>query len=84
MRMDVLRCKTVEGVHKELLMYAVIYNLVRQVMLQAAEQQNVPVERISFIESVSLSWFHPRFAITCSNTSRVRVANMSNSWSDKI
>ncbi len=52
MRMDVLRCKTVEGVHKELLMYALIYNLVREVMLQAAERQNVPIERISFIDAV--------------------------------
>jgi IS4 transposase len=52
MRMDVLRCKTVEGVHKELLMYALIYNLVREVMLQAAERQNVSVERISFIDAV--------------------------------
>jgi hypothetical protein len=52
MRMDVLRCKTVDGVHKELLMYAVIYNLVRQVMLQAAERQHVGVERISFIDAL--------------------------------
>lgn len=52
MRMDVLRCKTVEGVHKELLMYALIYNLVRQVMLAAAQRQRVPVERLSFIDAV--------------------------------
>ena len=52
LRMDVLRCKTVEGVRKELAMYALVYNLVRQVMLAAATRQAVPVERISFIDAV--------------------------------
>jgi hypothetical protein len=52
MRMDVLRCKSVAGVHKELLMYALIYNLVRQVMQEAAQRQQMPVERISFIDAV--------------------------------
>lgn len=52
LRMDVLRCKTVEGVKKELTMYALVYNLVRLVMLEAAQRQSVPVERISFIDAV--------------------------------
>lgn len=52
MKMDVLRCKTVEGVQKELTMYALVYNLVRQVMLAAAERQKVPVKRISFIDAL--------------------------------
>ena len=52
MRMDVLRCQTVAGVNKELLMYAVIYNLVRQVMREAAPRQNTPIERISFIDAL--------------------------------
>lgn len=52
LRMDALRCKTVAGVNKELVMYAVIYNLVRQVMLEASGRQQVPVERISFIDAV--------------------------------
>ena len=52
MRMDVLRCKTVEGVHKELLMYALVYNLVREVMLAAAQRQQVAVERLSFIDAL--------------------------------
>lgn len=29
MRMDVLRCKTVEGVYKELAIFAIVYNLIR-------------------------------------------------------
>lgn len=52
LHMDVLRCKTVDGVAKELVMYALIYNLVRLVMLQAARRQSVPVARISFIDAV--------------------------------
>jgi hypothetical protein len=52
LRMDVLRCQSVEGVQKELAMYALVYNLVRQVMLEAAQRQQVPVARISFIDAV--------------------------------
>lgn len=49
--MDVLRCRSVAGVHKELRMFALVYNLVRLVMLAAAKRQAVPVERISFIDA---------------------------------
>ncbi len=35
MKMDVLKCKTVDGALKELQVFALIYNLVRQVMLLA-------------------------------------------------
>jgi hypothetical protein len=52
LHMDVLHCQTVEGVQKELGMYALVYNLVRCVMLEAARTQDVPVERISFIDAV--------------------------------
>jgi hypothetical protein len=49
MKMDVLKCKTVEGVLKELHVFALIYNLVRQVMIEAAKRQKVDINRISFI-----------------------------------
>jgi hypothetical protein len=52
MGLDVLKCKTVEGVLKELIVFALIYNLVRMVMIQAARRQQVPLERISFIDAV--------------------------------
>jgi hypothetical protein len=52
LRMDVLRCQTVEGVRKELAMYALVYNLVRLVMCEAARHQGVPVGRISFVDAV--------------------------------
>jgi len=52
MKMDVLKCKTVEGVLRELQVFALIYNMVRQVMLVAAHRQNVDVRRISFIDAL--------------------------------
>jgi hypothetical protein len=52
MGMEVLHCKTVEGVLKELCMFAIVYNLVRLVMLEAAHRQKVPLERVSFIDAL--------------------------------
>jgi hypothetical protein len=52
MKMDVLRCETVAGVGKELLMFALVYNLVRVVMLEASVRQGVPVDRISFVDAL--------------------------------
>ena len=52
MGMEVLHCKTVKGVLKELYMFAIVYNLVRLVMLEAARLQEVPLDRISFIDAL--------------------------------
>jgi hypothetical protein len=52
MKMEVLRCETVAGVSKELLMYALAYNLVRLVMLEASRRQGVAVDRISFVDAL--------------------------------
>jgi IS4 transposase len=54
MKMDVLKCKTVEGVLKEMTVYAIVYNLVRVVMTEASRRQGVDVERISF--AAALRW----------------------------
>ena len=51
LKMDVLHCKTTEGVAKELTMYALVYNLIRLVMLESARRQKVAVERISFVDA---------------------------------
>ncbi len=51
MGLDVLKCKTVDGVLKELMVFALVYNLVRLVMIEAAGRQKVDVERISFIDA---------------------------------
>jgi len=37
--------------NKELRMIALVYNLVRLVMLKSAARQRVPIERISFIDA---------------------------------
>lgn len=52
MKMDVLPCETVNGVLKELTVFALVYNLVRAVMCAAAERQGVAVERISFADAL--------------------------------
>ncbi len=52
MKMDVLKCKTVDGVLKELTMYAIAYNLVRVTMGQAACRQGVEPDRVSFIDAL--------------------------------
>jgi hypothetical protein len=52
MKMDVLKCKTVDGVLKELAVYALVYNLVRAVMLEAARRQGRDVERISLVDAL--------------------------------
>lgn len=51
MKMDVLKCETVEGVQKELSMFAVVYNLVRRVMEEAGRRQGVEPNRISFVDA---------------------------------
>ncbi len=50
--MDVLRCQTFMGVMKELLMFVVVYNLVRRVMAEAARRQGVEANRISFVDAL--------------------------------
>ena len=52
MQMDVLHCKTVPGVLKELTVFAIVYNLVRLVMCQSATLQHISVERISFVDAL--------------------------------
>lgn len=52
LKMDVLRCETEEGVLKELTVFALVYNLVRLVMGEAARRQGVAVERISFVDAL--------------------------------
>ena len=52
MHMDVLHCKTVPGVLKELMVFAIVYNLVRLVMRQSAILQHTEVERISFLDAL--------------------------------
>jgi hypothetical protein len=52
MKFDVCKCMTVQGVLKEMTVYAIVYNLVRLVMTEAARSRGVRVERISFIDAL--------------------------------
>jgi len=52
MQMDVLHCQTVQGVLKELIMFALVYNLARLVMLAAAREQQVSPQRLSFVDAL--------------------------------
>jgi hypothetical protein len=77
MGMEVLHCKTVDGVHKEMWMFLLIYNLVRAVMVAAAKRQKVTVSRISFASA--LNWMRcaraqdglPRIALVPHRPNRV-------------
>jgi Transposase DDE domain len=52
MQMEVLHCKTVPGVLKELTVFAIVYNLVRMVMWQSATLRHTTVERISCLDAL--------------------------------
>lgn len=59
MRMDVLRCKSRDGVTKELWTYMIVYNLVRLLMLEAARRQGVEPDRVSFIDALDVLRHRP-------------------------
>lgn len=52
MKMDVLKCKSVDGVMKELTMFAIAYNLIRSVMVESARVQEVSVDRVGFLDAL--------------------------------
>ena len=49
--MDVLKCKTVEGVLKEIHVFALVYNLVRVVLQAAARRQRMSIARLSHVDA---------------------------------
>ena len=53
MRANVLRCKSANGVMKELAMMLIAYNMIRLLMLQAAARQGIAAGRISFIDAMT-------------------------------
>ncbi len=52
MKLSVLKCQTVGGVQRELMMYLIAYNLIRLAMLTFAQTQRHTVERVSFIDAM--------------------------------
>jgi hypothetical protein len=77
MGLDVLKCKTVDGVMKELTVFVMVYNLVRLIMLEAAARQQTKPDRISFKDV--LGWIGvaragetmPRFIVNLRRPGRV-------------
>lgn len=49
-----LKCKTLDRVRKERLIFLLVYNLIRILMLKAARRQKVNVNRLSFADT--LAW----------------------------
>lgn len=52
MDMDVLRCKTPEMIYKEIVIHFIVYNAIRQLMLESAEHSKTEVRRVSFKASI--------------------------------
>ena len=52
MDMDILRCKTPEMVRKEIVINLIVYNAIRQLMLESAEWSKTKVRRVSFKASI--------------------------------
>jgi hypothetical protein len=65
MGMDILRCKTVDGVLKELWMFVLAYNLVCMTIVKAACRQGVPPHRVSFIDALRSLRHAPPSQATC-------------------
>ncbi len=78
MGMEVLKCKSVEGVMKELAVFVLVYNLVRLLMLEAAARQKTKPDRISFKDV--LTWIQfvnpgdamPRFIVNKPRPERIQ------------
>lgn len=61
MNMRTLRCKTVDGVEKELHMYALAYNLVRMEMVAKGRRLGINPQRLGFADAlrgVRNDWLH--------------------------
>lgn len=52
MDMDVLRCKTPQMIRKEIVMHLIVYNAIRQIMLESAEYSKTELRRVSFKASI--------------------------------
>jgi hypothetical protein len=52
LRMRRVKSQTPDGVRKELAVYCLVYNLVRAVMVRAAERQGTTPDRVSFVDAL--------------------------------
>lgn len=65
MGLEQVRCKTVDGVYKELAAYLLVYNVVRLVMLRAAQVQQIDISRVSFSDALAWIKYNPKISDLC-------------------
>ena len=62
MAMDILRCKTPDIVRKEIMMHLIVYNCIRGLMIEAAQEKGIRVREVSFKGSIqALRQWEPHF-----------------------
>lgn len=78
MGMDILRCKTPEMIRKEILMYFIVYNSLRCLMLDAAMMKSVDSNKLSFKASLqALRQWEPHInQTTIKNKDRARLIDL--------
>ncbi len=77
MGMDILRCKSPSMIRKELLMYFIVYNCLRLLMLKAADKADLPVRLISFKASVqALRQWEPLLKSQLSTQEQMRLLSL--------
>lgn len=77
MGMDILHCKTPRMIRKEILMYFIVYNGLRLLMLKAADQANVPIRMIGFKASVqTLRQWEPLLKSDLSKQEQARLLSL--------
>lgn len=52
MKMSVLKCKSVAGIQRELMMHLIVYNLIRLTMFRFALGERIRANRVSFIDAM--------------------------------
>ena len=74
LKMDVVRCKTPDLVRKEIWTHLLAYNLIRTVIVQAADKHDVPPRTLSFKGSMQiLEAFQPLIAFIRTHSRNHRV-----------
>ena len=72
--MDRLKCRSVEGVKRELLMFALIYNAVCRVRVVAARESGIEPTRMSFVDALrAMQIARPRLVITLARPPTLKV-----------
>jgi len=63
--MDILKCLSPNMISKELMMHFIVYNLIRNIMLQAACANSTPLKQISFKYSLTITRMWTPWLLLC-------------------